>query len=143
MSIGKRGPQTYRGGRMRRDMLILHRQEALAIRLLDRALSKPPAEGQVELKDEVAIDIQLDVFDKVARWIAVQNRLTEIEETQIDDFKRRIHGDYKGEAHQKRAYEPDDGGSTLRRLKARLPSANVGGHDGHSGDPGGEDTALT
>ena len=79
--------------------MIVHRQEELAIRLLDRALDKKEAPGSVAVpKNEPPIDVQLDVFAKVGQWVAVKNKLTEMEDTQLDEFKRRIHADYKGEA---------------------------------------------
>ena len=122
--------------------MIVHRQEELAIRLLDRALDKAEAPGGVAVpKNEPPIDVQLDVFAKVGQWVAVKNKLTEMEDTQLDEFKRRIHAD-QGKADKKRAYDADAGGTPLRRLQARLPSASARGDDGDRDDLEREDPAA-
>ena len=122
-----------------RGQTIIHRQEELAIRLLDRALMR--REDAVTAKNEPPIDVQLDVFAKVGQWVAVKNRLEEQgEESRLEQFKRRINAD-AGEAAQKRAYQAG-GDTALRRLQARLPDRGPSGADGNSDGAVGEDPAA-
>ena len=118
-------------GREQRSKTIVHRQEALAVRLLDRSL---PQSG-----DEPGIDVQLDVFEKVGKWVAIKNRLTDLEESDIDRFKARIHGETKAaqsRARRNRADARVDEISRLDAIKARLPNGGSGGDDGDSLDLG-------
>jgi hypothetical protein len=109
-----------------RSVLIVSRQEKLAERLLDRAL---------EIKEGVEPDliVQLDVFEKIGKWISIKNRLEDQGETQIDSFKRRIHAQ-EAEASQGRRHNTD----RLEALKQRLPDRSHGGPDGNSDASGGE-----
>ena len=111
-----------------RGIVIVRRQEKLAERLLDRALEPIDAKGT-----EIAIEIQLDVFDKIGKWVSIKNRLEDQGETQIDDFKRRIHAK-EVEARQGRGHRAD----RLEALKSRLPDRSAGDNGGDSDDSGGE-----
>ena len=138
-----RGHKFQRGhpGYSSRAATIIHRQEELAIRLLDRALDHEPARRRERDKipeNEPAIDIQLDVFEKVGKWVSIKNKLDEIGETQIDHFKRRIAAESKTD--QIRAFAGQPGGIALTRLKHKLPDRGDRGDDGDSDDPVGEDT---
>ena len=114
-------------GREQRSKTIVHRQEALAVRLLDRSL---PSSGE-----EPGIDVQLDVFEKVGKWVAIKNRLTDLEESDIDRFKARIHGQAKAAESRARRARVDET-SRLDAIKARLPNGGDSGDDGDSLDPG-------
>lgn len=124
----------YGTGKYTREEIIIRRQEELAIRLLDRALVKTTTPSP---PDEPHIDVQLDVFERVGKWVGIKNRLDQQgEETQLDSFKRRINAE--STTAQKRAHQPDTGGTALRRLQARLPDASAGGDGGDRDDSGGE-----
>jgi hypothetical protein len=112
-------------------VLITRRQEKLAERLLDRAL---------EFKDGIEPDlvVQLDVFEKVGKWIAIKNRLEDQGETQIDSFKRRIHGE-EAQADKGRTHRAD----RLEALKSKLPDRNDSRSHGNSDDSGGEVSAAS
>jgi hypothetical protein len=126
-----------------RAVTIIRRQEELAIRLLDRALDKPQTAANTAPvpPNEPAIDIQLDVFEKVGKWVSIKNKLDEIGESQIDQFKRRIAAE--GTIDQKRGTARLESTGALARLKNRLPDRGSGGDDGDRDDPVGEvDTAA-
>ena len=104
---------------------------ALALRMLKQADS-----------NDVQVDIQLDIFDKVSKWVSISNKLEDQGESRIDDFKRRITGE--GEVDKPKHYPPsrrpkgwkppsDPPGPRLAALKSRLPGANAGGTGGDSG----------
>jgi len=116
-------------GREKRSNIIVHRQEALAVRLLDRSL---PQAGE-----EPGIDVQLDVFEKVGKWVAIKNRLTDLEESDIDRFKARIHGETKAaQSRARRTRAEANEPSRLDAIKARLPNGGDSGDDGDSLDTG-------
>jgi hypothetical protein len=117
-------------GRQSRDTVIIHRQEILALRLLDRVLER------VENTPEIAIDIQLDVFEKVGKWVSIKNRIEDTEETDIDRFKKRISGEAPPAQSRKRRESSDT--ERLAEIKARLPHRGHSGTDSNSGDPGVE-----
>ena len=111
-------------GRQARSSEIVRKQESLALRMLKQADS-----------NDVQVDIQLDIFDKVSKWVSISNKLEDQGESRIDDFKRRITGE--GEVDKPKHYPPsrrpkgwkptaDPPGPRLAALKSRLPGANVG-----------------
>ncbi len=114
-------------GRLAREAHILHRQELLALRLLDRSL---PEKGQ-----EPGIDIQLDVFEKVGKWVAIKNKIADMEETDIDRFKQRINGT-EVKAPQSRTRREST--ERLDAIKARLPARGDGNLGGSGDDSVGE-----
>jgi hypothetical protein len=116
-------------GRQSRDTVIIHRQEVLALRLLDRAME------QVN-NGEIPIDVQLDVFEKVGKWVSIKNRIEDTEETDIDRFKRRIAGETPVTQGRKRRESSDT--ERLAEIKSRLPHRGHSGSDSNSGDPGVE-----
>jgi len=111
-------------GHEKRSTLIIRRQEALGLKLLDYALT-PNSQGQ-----EKSVDILLDVFEKVGKWVSIKNRLDDQGETQIDEFKRRIHGETAPKAAPGRARRIRDTQEHLAAIKSRLG----GGHRGSNGD---------
>jgi hypothetical protein len=121
-----------------RAQIIVHRQEELAIRLLDRALNKYTNAEQPP--DQPEIDVQLDVFEKVGKWVSIKNKLEELGESQIEQYKRRIAAE--GALNQKRTHKLESTGA-LARLKNRLPDRSVGGDDGDRDDIEREDLAVT
>jgi len=138
--VPSKGYKTYAS----RGSVIIHRQELLAIRLLDRALGqktnykhRPHAPSG---EAEVPIDVQLDVFSKVGQWVAVKNRLEDQgQESQLDRFKQRIHADAADPdaVNKKRAYQSGVVTPALDRLKTRLPGADAGSNGGDSNGAGG------
>jgi hypothetical protein len=122
-----------------RAVTIIHRQEELAIRLLDRALDKRITGSTPIPENEPAIDIQLDVFEKVGKWVSIKNKLDEIGESQIDQYKRRIAAE--GALNQKRTHRVESPGA-LTRLKNRLPDRSPGGDDGDRDDIEREDSTA-
>jgi hypothetical protein len=112
-----------------RGVLIVRRQEKLAERLLDRALE--PIDGV-----EPDLIVQLDVFEKIGKWVSIKNRLEDQGETQIDAFKRRIHA-------QEVETGPRRGARTkLETIKSRLPDRGDSRTNGDSGDLGDEVSAA-
>jgi len=109
---------------------MIHRQEALGLVLLDRAL------GLKVAGEEIPIDVQLDVFEKVGKWVSIKNRLDDVGETQIDEFKRRIHGETPAKTAPGRAARVRDTEEQLTAIKSRLAGRGNGGNDRNSGDPG-------
>ena len=118
-------------GRQARSSEIVRKQEALALRMLKQADA-----------DNTAVDIQLDVFDKVSKWVSISNKLEDQGESRIDDFKRRITGE--GETDKPKHYPPSRRpkgwkppdpapGPRLAALKGRLPAGHAGGTGGDSG----------
>ena len=125
------------GGRINRNEDIIRKQEALAVRLLERVN-----------KDEITIDIQLDVFEKVGRWVAIRNKVEDQEETRIDVFKRRIHGE-EGEvdfgkeyprSRYPKGYKPRQ--PRLEALRNRVSGKDDGHTDGDKPDTGGKASAA-
>ncbi len=114
-------------GRITKAETIIRRQEDLAARLLDRALEATGA-------DEVGVDVQLDVFEKVGKWVAIKNRIEDQGESQINDFKRRIQGETK--ASEGRTHRPTRA-ERLEALKERLPDRSNGSPNRDSGAVGG------
>ena len=117
-------------GRQARSSEIVRKQESLALRMLKQADS-----------NDVQVDIQLDIFDKVSKWVSISNKLEDQGESRIDDFKRRITGE--GEVDKPKHYPPsrrpkgwkptEPPGPRLTALKNRLPGANAGGTGSDSG----------
>ena len=109
-----------------RSTYIIRRQEKLAERLLDRAL-----EANAGVEPDLVI--QLDIFEKIGKWVSIKNRIEDQEETQIASFKRRIHAQ-EVEAGQSRGHRAE----RLEAIKQRLPDRGGSGANGNSGDPGNE-----
>ena len=124
-------------GRQARSSEIVRKQESLALRMLKQADS-----------DSVQVDIQLDIFDKVSKWVSISNKLEGQEETDIDRFKRRISGE--GEADKPKHYPPsrrpkgwkppEQPGPRLAALKGRLPAGDVSGTSRDSSGSGSADS---
>jgi len=109
---------------------------------------------------------KLDVLDKLARWVAVRNKVAAPNEPddneggQLDVIRSRLKarnaagrtypplgerpGDFVTHRYGRRAQEePRDGdGADLASLKARLPRADDGGDDGNRDDAGGSDDPV-
>ena len=124
--------------RITRHEEIIRKQEALALTML-KASDQPG----------ITIDVQLDVFDKVGRWVAIKNKLEDEGAGAINDFKRRIQGEdnqpkhYPPNRRPKGWVAPEPKQPRLDALKGRLPHAAVPrGDDGDSGDSGDEGSAA-
>lgn len=118
-------------GRLAREHHIVHRQELLALKLLDAVL---PEKGPAP-----PIDVQLDVFEKVGKWVHIKNKLGDLEETDIDRFKRRINGTEIETPKSRRAERIDRAAQErLDAIKSRLPHGGSSGTDSDSGDSGVE-----
>ena len=100
--------------------------EALAITMLDRVDGKD---------DKVTLDLKLDVFERVGKWIAIKNKLENDDGGGIADYKRRLAGEtdkhYPPSRRPRRGEEV--GGRALKSIKSRIPGANDGNADGDSG----------
>lgn len=105
---------------------IIRRQENLAMDLLDNALAA-----------NVPVDIKLDVFDRVSKYLAVKNRIEDQEETDIDRFKKRIHGtETEAPKGRKLRAERVTAPERLAGIKEKLSGGGHSGPDGNSGDSG-------
>lgn len=121
-------------GTISRNQRIVNSMEALALDLLKRA------EGP-----KVAIDVQMDVFDRIGKWIAIKNKLENDDGGGIAEYKRALAGEaHKHPTARRSRGRPDQptGGAALAALKSRIPSADDGGSSGDSGGSGSEDTAA-
>lgn len=117
---------------------IISGQEELALRILGRVSN-----------ENAALDVQLDAFEKIGKWVAIKNRLEDDGAGDINRFKERI----QGAAAQDRHYSPSrrpkgwvDPNTTpprLEQLKNRLPRPDDGGDDGNSDTSGGEVLVVT
>lgn len=112
-----------KGGRSLNITNIIRRQEKLAFKMLDKALDT-----------DVGIDIQLDVFDRVSRYLAVKNRIADGEETDIDRFKARIHG---SETKTVEGRKPRSAPERLEGIKSKLSGRDVVNSDGDIGSSSG------
>ena len=126
-------------GTQSRNTQIVHKVEALALSMLNRASG-----------DKVAVDVQLDIFDKISRWIAIKNKLENDDGGGIADYKRALFGEDKDNKPKKPASrrswsrkDPATGGARLDAIKSRLPAADAGGDDGDSIFAGGETVVTT
>ena len=115
-----------RGRDATRATKIIHAQEALALTLLNRVK-----------EEKTPIDMQLDVFEKVGKWVSIKNRLEDEGDSRIGDFKSRILGQSEadsgaggpGVVPRKAA----NATPYLDAIKSRLSSSSDGGADGNSG----------
>jgi hypothetical protein len=104
---------------------IITGQEQLALILLQKS------------KEEAAtLDMQLDVFEKVGKWVSIKNRIEDDGDSRITDFKSRILGG-KSEADTGAAGGPGaprkQSTPYLDAIKSRLSPADGNGTDGNSG----------
>lgn len=114
-----------RGQSNTRSSKIIAQQEALALILLERSR-----------REDAQIDLQLDVFEKVGKWVSIKNRIEDDGDSRISDFKSRILG--KGEADSGEAGGP---GAPARKqstpyldaIKSRLSTGDDSRTDGDSG----------
>lgn len=108
---------------------VIRRQESLALNLLAEALDR-----------NVSVDIKLDIFDRVSRYLAVKNRINDNEETDIDRFKARIHGTQtetpqgRGRGRAEAVTSPDK----LTGIKDKLSGRGDRSLNGDHSDPGVE-----
>lgn len=122
-----------KGGRPHSMTTLIRRQENLALKLLDEALDP-----------KVTVDIRLDVFDRVSRYLAVKNRITDAEETDIDRFKARIHGPQAQTPQGRRApRETVAGPKDLAGIKSKLSGGDGPGSSRDSDGTGGSSIASS
>ena len=115
--------------RQSRNEQIVHKMEALALSML----------GEVDV-DKITLDLKMDVFERVGKWIAIKNKLENDDGGGIADYKRRLQG--APDKHPPRRSRGETGGDRLAAIKSRLPGSNDGGIDGDSGGAGGEIPAV-
>jgi hypothetical protein len=97
-------------------------------------------------KDDIILQVRLEVFRELARWVAVKNKLSETEESGdgLSELRQRINRPPQKGAPSERASQrresfsrfpenPARGGSALEAIKRALPRAN-GGDDANDGD---------
>ena len=123
--------------RQSRNDQIVSKMEALALTMLERV------GGQDE---KITLDLRMDVFERVGKWIAIRNKLENDDGGGIADYKRRLHGEGAADKHPAGARRSgragETGGARLAAIKSRIPAANAGGDDGDSGAAGGEVSAA-
>lgn len=102
---------------------IVRVMDELALKMLSKVKE---TEGNTGLTD------QMDVFEKVAKWVAVKNKLENDDGDGIASYKNRIYG--APDKPEKRP-APTNGGERLAAIKSRLPSSIDGEHDGDSDHP--------
>ena len=108
-------------GTLSKAQQIVNRMETLALNLLTKAT-----------KDEAVIDVQLDVFEKVGKWVAGKNKLEDDGAGDLNDFKRRLQGETDKHAGNPRRNRHEAGGPRLEALKSRIPGRSNGSSDGDS-----------
>ena len=119
-------------GRITRNEEIVRKVEALALDMLKKGSER-----------DTNIDLKMDIFEKVTKWVAVKNKLEGDDAGGIADYKRRLHGESETDKHYSPSRRPRGksepvGGPRLEAIKSRLPRADGGDDDGDSGDTGGE-----
>ena len=107
-------------GRPVKSESIVREMDALA---LDMLSTVKKSSGDMGLTN------QMDVFEKVAKWVAVKNKLENDDGDGIASYKSRIYGEA---AKPERAPKPTNGGERLAAIKSRLPSSSTGEPDGDS-----------
>ena len=105
-------------GRPVKSESIVREMDALA---LDMLSTVKKSSGDMGLTN------QMDVFEKVAKWVAVKNKLENDDGDGISGYKARIYGQ-----DDKPKPKPTNGGDRLAAIKSRLPTANAGEPDGDS-----------
>lgn len=118
--------------RISRHAQIILKQEALALDLL------------AEASKSDNLDMKMDLFEKVGKWVWIKNKLEDDGAGGIADYKRRLHAesseaDKRPTARRSRGAE-QNGGARLDAIKSRIPQADARGFDRDSGDSGDEDT---
>ena len=112
---------------------IINKQEALAIRILERVDN-----------GEAQLDVQLDAFEKIGKWVAIKNKLEDDGAGDINRFKERIQTQasenrhYSPSRRPKGWVDPDEHKPRLEAIRTRLSYGDTGGVDGDSGDSGDE-----
>ena len=103
---------------------IVRKMDDLAYGMLEKV-------NPTDAKDKGTIGLtdQMDVFEKVAKWVAVKNKLENDDGDGIASYKSRIYG--APDKPEKRP-KPTNGGERLAEIKSRLPSSNDGEPDGDS-----------
>lgn len=120
--------------RISRHTQIILKQEELALVLLQEA------------KNCDSLDLKMDLFEKIGKWVWIKNKLEDDGAGGIADYKRRLHAE-SGEtdkhpaARRSRSAE-QNGGSRLNAIKSRLPNGSNGGLVGNSDGSVGKDDAA-
>ena len=117
--------------RQTRHAQIVSKQEALALDLLAEAAKSDN------------LDMKMDLFEKVGKWVWIKNKLEDDGAGGIADYKRRLHAesreaDKHPSARRSRSSEAN-GGSRLNAIKSRIPGAVDADAHGNSGGSSGED----
>ena len=108
-------------GRLSRTESIIWKMDDLALAMLERVKG---------ISDAIGTDLQMDVFEKVAKWIAVKNKLESDDGDGIAGYKDRIYG--KAPKPKGNTPKPTNGGERLAEIKSRLPHSDAGEPDGNS-----------
>ena len=115
--------------RISRHAQIILKQEALALDLLAEA-------GKSD-----NLDMKMDLFEKVGKWVWIKNKLEDDGAGDINRFKERIGADteerrYPPSRRPKGYTEPPAKQPRLAALRSRVSATGDGGADGGGGDPG-------
>lgn len=111
--------------RISRNEQIVHRMEALALDMLEGT-------------KDVNLDIKMDVFERVGKWVSIKNKLENQDGGDIRDYKRILHGESEIDKHPAaarrsgRKHAVPNGGSRLEAIKSRIPKDDAGDTDGDS-----------
>ena len=117
--------------RISRHAQIILKQEALALDLL------------AEASKSDNLDMKMDLFEKVGKWVWIKNKLEDDGAGGIADYKRRLHAessetDKHPAARRSRGAE-QNGGAKLDAIKSRIPKSDAIGTHGTRSDSGDED----
>lgn len=110
-------------GRITRNEEIIRKVESLALNMLAKVEGK---------EEQVTLDLKMDVFERVCKWIQIRNKIEDPDGGAIGDYKRRLAGEDTQHVPPSRRPKNRDsaGGEALNALKSRLPSADDGNaHD--------------
>ena len=119
--------------RISRHAQIILKQEALALDLL------------AEASKSDNLDMKMDLFEKVGKWVWIKNKLEDDGAGGIADYKRRLHAESSETDKHPAARRPRpaqaNGGSRLDAIKSRIPRTDDGGAD-HAGGSGGDEDSI-
>lgn len=126
-------------GRLTRTQSIIGKMDDLALNMLEGVNTSKKG----DTPQEVDLTNKLDVFEKVAKWIAVKNKLEADEDDGIASYKARIYGEgpERGGPSAK-SRKAENGGDRLAQLKSRIPTADDGDDDSDSDAVVGADSAA-
>ena len=140
--------------------VILSADNAQLIKKIDVFATAILKEASEDKDPPISLDTKLDVLDRLARWVAVRNKLTgkaeDLEGAELTAYRSRLKesnvarrktvrdeqpGAFVTRPYGRRPLEVrgETDGAGLAALRACLPRADHGGDDDDRDDAGGED----